>query len=281
MDNFWCIKRFSSGWNSFICRWTAPTLYIMHALYCPSPGHSVGSRREFFQRVWTLKVNTFREGRICSASPQGSVVHFSILGQFKHCWVSTDQFLQPPYRCGYGLMSPAKAPGWNKGLLEVMTLVFFFLLLPCVPESFCENTVISVLPFLPAPLLGLEKGEAEEIFYGPWITGGRTAYGGQKKTSLQGAKRLVLGREGVRKMLRSKWVHKNWVEISRFFHFCLYARSCLRPVLSPMSFIYTGSNLKSRKKTASLKQIPPVHLRSPQQSRTAWNKGGSPTRKIQ
>lgn len=91
-----------------------------------------------------------------------------------------------------------------------MTLIFFFfLLLPCVPESFCDNLVISALSFLPAPLLGLEQGEAEEIFYGLWINMGRTAHGGQKKRSLQGARRLVLGMVGVGKMLKPKLVHKN------------------------------------------------------------------------
>lgn len=213
-----------------------------------------------------------------------SLGHSSISEQFKHYCPSPDQTLQPPWRRAAESCQGSwvqQRPVWSHDF------DFLFLLLPCAPDSFCDNVVISALPA--CPLLGLEQGEAEEIFSGPWITMGRTAHGGQKKRSLQGAKRLVLGREGVRKMLAPKLVHKNPVKIPQnCFLIFLYMQRIvwdLRPghgkFLFPMSFIYTGCNLKSWKKSASLSQIPPVPLRSPQQSRTAWNKGGIPTRKIQ
>lgn len=123
---------------------------------------------------------------------------------------------------------------------------------------------VTTLWFLPAPLLGLEQGEAEEIFYGLWISMGRIAHGGQKKRSLQGARRLVVGREGVGKMLRPKLVHKNRVEIPQTgFLIFLPMQGIVwdrRPghwkFLSPMSFTYAGYSLKSRKNQPAWAKYP-------------------------
>lgn len=156
---------------------------MVQPLYCLSPGYSVGCRREFLPKSLSPESQRFH-GRedvlclpwrslLCTLLSQNSLnstgyqlTGFSSLqtGVERGCWVLP------------GLLDETKA------CLKQWLWFFFF---PLPFAALCSWELLweccDFCPFcLPAPVLGLEQGEAEEIFHGSWVTMGRTACGGQK-----------------------------------------------------------------------------------------------------